>query len=161
MKNSTLKIRQHIFSARIYKPLKMWVKPFPNFFNKFDNLMNIPNIICIVFAGKPAGFIAGRVHMSLQMETESQESVAERIIREGEFVAVKLYTKSDWISIVMRSSIESLAPNYPGNSGDLPGDLHNIVSPHTWDLPRAYAGRYFWKKGWKSTTLGCPPMPGR
>ena len=36
------------------------------------------------FAGKPAGFISGRVHMSLQRETESGEMVADKIARDGE-----------------------------------------------------------------------------
>ena len=44
-------------------------------------------------------------------------------------------------------------PHHMGNSGDLggdlPGDLQSIVSPQTWDLPR---GRYFSRKGCKSTT---------
>ena len=44
------------------------------------------------------------------------------------------------ISNVMWLSIVSLAPHYPGNSGgssgDLPGDLQNIVSPQTRDYAR-------------------------
>ena len=64
---------------------------------------------------------------------------------------------------LLQLSIVSPAPHYPGSSGDLPGDLQNIVSPQTQDLPLTYAGRYFLQKGQKLlprdvTTQRCPHM---
>ena len=61
-------------------------------------------------------------------------------------------------AIFISPGTQATAPHYPGNSGDLPGDLQNIVSPQTLDLLRAYAGRYFRQKGRKSTTLGFTHM---
>ena len=59
---------------------------------------------------------------------------------------------------VWKSSVSPAPTNrtIAGIQRDLPWDLRNIVSPQTRDLPWACARRYFYQKGLKYTTPGCP-----